>query len=320
MGIKILRQTISSTSTEPLPPPTTTEYGIIACDRAGSMYVGDSSNSPVEQMSVKKYSQTSNPNLLDNTNFFNPINQRNQTSYSNTDAAPKYSIDRWQVLGGTFDVQTRTYTSNSTLGIYGNQFRQYIPLESVSIGDTITVSSVINDTRQIFTTTIPQYGDTVADAPFLLETTWGGFKMITREAEHAALLTMVVNVSQSITVDWIKMEFGSFATPYVAKGYNEELTACLRYYQRLNMNFRGEAFNVGDGEKYFTTISFYPMRVVPTITIASAHYWGGFSGLTCSIPRTDGVYNDRTLQLAVNATASNPGGAFTAVIVLEAEL
>lgn len=319
MGIKILRQTISSTSTEPLPPPTT-EYGIIACDRAGSMYVGDSSNSPVEQMSVKKYSQTSNPNLLDNTNFFNPINQRNQTSYSNTDAAPKYSIDRWQVLGGTFDVQTRTYTSNSTLGIYGNQFRQYIPLESVSIGDTITVSSVINDTRQIFTTTIPQYGDTVADAPFLLETTWGGFKMITREAEHAALLTMVVNVSQSITVDWIKMEFGNFATPYVPKGYNEELTACLRYYQRLNMNFRGEAFNVGDGEKYFTTISFYPMRVVPTITIASAHYWGGFSGLTCSIPQTDGVYNDRTLQLAVNATASNPGGAFTAVIVLEAEL
>ena len=284
------------------------------------MYVGDSSNSPVEQMSVKKYSQTSNPNLLDNTNFFNPINQRNQTSYSNTDAAPKYSIDRWQVLGGTFDVQTRTYTSNSTLGIYGNQFRQYIPLESVSIGDTITVSSVINDTRQIFTTTIPQYGDTVADAPFLLETTWGGFKMITREAEHAALLTMVVNVSQSITVDWIKMEFGNFATPYVPKGYNEELTACLRYYQRLNMNFRGEAFNVGDGEKYFTTISFYPMRVVPTITIASAHYWGGFSGLTCSIPQTDGVYNDRTLQLAVNATASNPGGAFTAVIVLEAEL
>lgn len=284
------------------------------------MYVGDSSNSPVEQMSVKKYSQTSNPNLLDNTNFFNPINQRNQTSYRNTDAAPKYSIDRWQVLGGTFDVQTRTYTSNSTLGIYGNQFRQYIPLESVSIGDTITVSSVINDTRHVFTTTIPQYGDSVTGAPFLLETTWGGFKMITREAEHAALLTMVVNVSQSITVDWIKMELGNFATPYVAKGYNEELTACLRYYQRLNMNFRGEAFNVGDGEKYFTTISFYPMRVVPTITIDSAHYWGGFSGLTCSIPQTDGVYNDRTLQLAVNATASNPGGAFTAVIVLEAEL
>ena len=319
MGIKILRQTISSTSTEPLPPPTT-EYGIIACDRAGSMYVGDSSNSPVEQMSVKKYSQTSNPNLLDNTNFFNLVNQRNQTRYDNTTNVVENSVDRWQVLGGTFNVATRTYTSNDTLAGYGNQFRQYIPLGDISIGDTITVSSVINNIKYVFTTTVPEYGTTVTNAPFLLETTWGGFKMISQENRNATLLSLVVNVSQSITVDWIKMEFGSFATPYVAKGYNEELTACLRYYQRLNMNFRGEAFNVGDGEKYFTTISFYPMRVVPTITIASAHYWGGFSGLTCSIPKTDGVYNDRTLQLTVNATASNPGGAFTAVIVLEAEL
>lgn len=267
MGIKILRQTISSTSTEPLPPPTT-EYGIIACDRAGSMYVGDSSNSPVEQMSVKKYSQTSNPNLLDNTNFFNPINQRNQTSYSNTDAAPKYSIDRWQVLGGTFDVQTRTYTSNSTLGIYGNQFRQYIPLENVSIGDTITVSSVINDTRHVFTTTIPQYGVSVIGAPFLLETTWGGFKMITREAEHAALLTMVVNVSQSITVDWIKVEFGNFATPYVPKGYGAELTECMRYYQSISINLSiyGTAVDASYPDRLpFTYLQ--KMRIVPTATL-----------------------------------------------------
>lgn len=283
------------------------------------MYVGDSSNSPVEQMSVKKYSQTSNPNLLDNTNFFNPINQRNQTSYSNTAAAPKYSIDRWQVLGGTFDVQTRTYTSNSTLGIYGNQFRQYIPLGDISIGDTITVSSVVNNTKYVFTTTVPQYGVTVANAPFLLETTWGGFKIITREEQHAVLLSMVVNVSQSITIDWIKMEFGNFATPYVPKGYGAELAECLRYYQKLNINYRGEAFNVGDGEKYFTTISFYPMRTIPSVNIISQHYLGGFSGLSASVPQTDGVYNNRTLQLTLNATAQNPGGAVTGVIELSSD-
>lgn len=238
------------------------------------MYVGDSSNSPVEQMSVKKYSQTSNPNLLDNTNFFNPINQRNQTSYSNTDAAPKYSIDRWQVLGGTFDVQTRTYTSNSTLGIYGNQFRQYIPLENVSIGDTITVSSVINDTRHVFTTTIPQYGDAVADAPFLLETTWGGFKMITREAEHAALLTMVVNVSQSITVDWIKMEFGNFATPYVPKGYGAELAECLRYFQRVYADWRIYP-TLKDMPYRFSQSTLQVMRIKPTISAHGTPYTFG---------------------------------------------
>lgn len=302
MGIKILRQTISSTSTEPLPPPTT-EYGIIACDRAGSMYVGDSSNSPVEQMSVKKYSQTSNPNLLDNTNFFNPINQRNQTSYSNTDAAPKYSIDRWQVLGGTFDVQTRTYTSNSTLGIYGNQFRQYIPLENVSIGDTITVSSVINDTRQIFTTTIPQYGDTVADAPFLLETTWGGFKMITRKAEHAALLTMVVNVSQSITVDWIKMEFGNFATPYVPKGYGAELAECLRYFQRVYADWRIYP-TLKDMPYRFSQSTLQVMRIKPTISAHGTPYTFG-----CTINALDAQPMAFTVETKITERGQNAAAA-----------
>lgn len=267
------------------------------------MYVGDSSNSPVEQMSVKKYSQTSNPNLLDNTNFFNPINQRNQTSYSNTDAAPKYSIDRWQVLGGTFDVQTRTYTSNSTLGIYGNQFRQYIPLESVSIGDTITVSSVINDTRQIFTTTIPQYGDTVADAPFLLETTWGGFKMITREAEHAALLTMVVNVSQSITVDWIKMEFGNFATPYVPKGYGAELAECLRYFQRVYADWRIYP-TLKDVPYRFSQSTLQVMRIKPTISAHSTPYTFG-----CTINALDAQPMTFTVETKITERGQNAGAA-----------
>lgn len=267
------------------------------------MYVGDSSNSPVEQMSVKKYSQTSNPNLLDNTNFFNPINQRNQTSYSNTDAAPKYSIDRWQVLGGTFDVQTRTYTSNSTLGIYGNQFRQYIPLENVSIGDTITVSSVINDTRQIFTTTIPQYGDSVADAPFLLETTWGGFKMITREAEHAALLTMVVNVSQSITVDWIKMEFGNFATPYVPKGYGAELAECLRYFQRVYADWRIYP-TLKDMPYRFSQSTLQVMRIKPTISAHGTPYTFG-----CTINALDAQPMAFTVETKITEQGQNSAAA-----------
>lgn len=267
------------------------------------MYVGDSSNSPVEQMSVKKYSQTSNPNLLDNTNFFNPINQRNRTSYSNTDAAPKYSIDRWQVLGGTFDVQTRTYTSNSTLGIYGNQFRQYIPLENVSIGDTITVSSVINDTRQIFTTTIPQYGDSVNNAPFLLETTWGGFKMITREAEHAALLTMVVNVSQSITVDWIKMELGNFATPYVPKGYGAELAECLRYFQRVYADWRIYP-TLKDVPYRFSQSTLQVMRIKPTISAHGTPYTFG-----CTINALDAQPMAFTVETKITERGQNAAAA-----------
>lgn len=267
------------------------------------MYVGDSSNSPVEQMSVKKYSQTSNPNLLDNTNFFNPINQRNQTSYSNTDAAPKYSIDRWQVLGGTFDVSTRTYTSNSTLGPYGNQFRQYIPLGDISIGDTITVSSVINNTKYVFTTTVPQYGDTVTNAPFLLETTWGGFKIITREEQHAVLLTMVVNVSQSITVDWIKMEFGNFATPYVPKGYGAELAECLRYFQRVYADWRIYP-TLKDMPYRFSQSTLQVMRIKPTISAHGTPYTFG-----CTINALDAQPMAFTVETKITERGQNAAAA-----------
>lgn len=267
------------------------------------MYVGDSSNSPVEQMSVKKYSQTSNPNLLDNTNFFNPINQRNQTSYSNTDAAPKYSIDRWQVLGGTFDVSTRTYTSNSTLGPYGNQFRQYIPLGDISIGDTITVSSVINNTKYVFTTTVPQYGDTVTNAPFLLETTWGGFKIITREEQHAVLLTMVVNVSQSITVDWIKIEFGNFATPYVPKEYSVELSECLRYFQRVYADWRIYP-TLKDVPYRFSQSTLQVMRIKPTISAHGTPYTFG-----CTINALDARPMAFTVETKITEKGQTSGAA-----------
>lgn len=267
------------------------------------MYVGDSSNSPVEQMSVKKYSQTSNPNLLDNTNFFNPINQRNQTSYSNTDAAPKYSIDRWQVLGGTFDVSTRTYTSNSTLGPYGNQFRQYIPLGDISIGDTITVSSVVNNTKYVFTTTVPQYGDTVTNAPFLLETTWGGLKIITREEQHAVLLTMVVNVSQSITVDWIKMEFGNFATPYVPKGYGAELAECLRYFQRVYADWRIYP-TLKDMPYRFSQSTLQVMRIKPTISAHGTPYTFG-----CTINALDAQPMAFTVETKITERGQNAAAA-----------
>lgn len=82
--------------------------------------------------------------------------------------------------------------------------------------------------------------------------------MITRKAEHAALLTMVVNVSQSITVDWIKMELGNFATQYVSKEYGTELTECMRYYQKIALSVGQDRSNY----KYIPTL--LPMRTTPT--------------------------------------------------------
>lgn len=67
----------------------------------------------------------------------------------------------------------------------------------------------------------------------------------------------------TVTLNWVKLEIGEEATPYVPKGYGEELLACMRYYQ-----VTGAAFCAG----YITaqTASFTytmptPMRTTPTI-------------------------------------------------------
>lgn len=293
-------------------------YGNIASNKNGKLYAGDSSNSPIGMLDEKTYNQVGNPNLLDNSDFTNAVKQRGDTIFDRNG----YCIDRWQVFESIYDSTTRTVTADDVVESYGSQLRQIIDPSVLGEGDTISVSAYVNDTLYKFTTTITVFSDSglILDAPYALETSWGGFKIVLFAHRPEVFFTMFLKPSQKITVNWAKIERGTSVTSYVPKGYGAELSECLRYYQKFNINYRGEAFNVGDGERYYTTLSFYPMRKIPTVNIVSQNYWGGFSGLAVNVEQTDGVYNDRTLRLALNATAQNPGGAVTGVIELSADL
>ena len=79
------------------------------------------------------FSYISNPNLLDNWYFGNPVNQRGQTSYSK---AWIYTIDRWQVS------QNTTLTvNNGSVSLNGGYW--FEPLEEIVDalrGRTVTIS------------------------------------------------------------------------------------------------------------------------------------------------------------------------------------
>ena len=72
-------------------------------------------------------------NLLDNSDFRNPVNQRGVTSY--TEYTSKYTIDRWKtygqvdVLGGCI-----AFTNMGTSG--ANNFYQYFPVGTIVAGKT----------------------------------------------------------------------------------------------------------------------------------------------------------------------------------------
>ena len=121
------------------------------------------------------YNQVGNPNLLDNSDFTNPVNQRNKTEFD----INGYCIDRWQIFESTYNVNTRVVKSDSTVGEFGSQFRQIVNTDLLTIGDIVTVSAYVNNTKHSFTKTIQSstWGS-IKDAPYDLETSWGGFKLV----------------------------------------------------------------------------------------------------------------------------------------------
>ncbi len=65
------------------------------------------------------------------------------------------------------------------------------------------------------------------------------------------------------TINWIKLEVGEEATPYVPKGYGEELLACMRYYQVTGNIFLPGYITVGGAScSYVPPV---PLRTTPTL-------------------------------------------------------
>lgn len=239
--------------------PPSLAYGNIASNKNGKLYAGDSSNSPIGMLDERTYNQVGNPNLLDNSDFTNAVKQRGDTIFDRNG----YCVDRWQVFESTYDTTTRTVTADDVVESYGSQFRQIIDPSVLCEGDTISVSAYVNNTLYKFTTTITTFSDSglISDAPYALETSWGGFKIVLFSHRPEIFFVMFLNPSQKITVNWAKLERGASVTPYVPKGYWQELSECLRYYQTI-------AFSVGADRatyKYIPTLT--PMRTTPTCTL-----------------------------------------------------
>lgn len=83
-----------------------------------------------------------NPNLLENWFFSNPVDQKGATLYSGA----KYTIDRWKMNSSTGEVAYFPNNKDSGLSVYfGTNFTVfYQPLESWPTG-TVTLSALITD-------------------------------------------------------------------------------------------------------------------------------------------------------------------------------
>lgn len=122
-----------------------------------------------------------------------------------------------------------------------------------------------------------------------------------------------------LTVNYIKWEKGSVATPYVPKAFNDEFLECLRYF----------VGGVGIGSAGIVSGSTFrvliptpvPMRTAPSVTVKVADnvvYNGTFKALNTTVSNITRQRNGIHLHIGMAASGVNnyPGIAYVCYLIL----
>lgn len=207
-------------------------------------------------------------NLLDGSDFRNPVNQRGQTSYKGAG----YGIDRWAISSeawmvsvedGYIEVSDNPDSSSTATGM----FRQYIKVDESLRGKTVTFAAKTmgKDVRLNINNAKTGYYSTEA-----VESDWI-VRTITMDVPSDADTIFVALQSRNATkyrAAWAALYEGEYTVDtlpeYRPKGYAVELLACMRYYiEDVGRYIHGVV--LADGTIRAAINIPVPMRVTPTV-------------------------------------------------------
>ncbi len=237
----------------------------------------------------------SNPNLLINSNFKNPINQRGKSIYDSLD---QYTIDRWYKQNGT------VFVRNGYIELYRtgheNSFCQFVELDEVEQTFTFSVCTAEN---KIYSNT--QYIKDVDNTYSYTEVEEYKIRM-SYDSSRKLLKTEIYcdgsNDSAILKLKWAKLEYGEIATRYVSPNLVENLLKCQRYYYRINRGtydsiiYLGIAISTTNKRFFYLTLALpVEMRVDPTLDFGD--------GLECELPSNSVIH---TANISIQRSTHSP--------------
>lgn len=209
-------------------------------------------------------------NLLDNSDFKNPVNQRGATTVS----AGGYFIDRWAVKQSGMSAalgQSGMTISNSRSDNTAGYIEQVLPDNVVNstthAGKAYTIAAKANGKIDCATATIPNSATINVDSvnQIVLLYSQSAAKWVAR---------CIVNQSgHQMTIEWMALYEGSYTAdtlpPYQPKGYAAELAECKRYYELLDSGTSQFVRAYKDDVIAFC-VDYYEKRAVPVISMTGA--------------------------------------------------
>ena len=213
-------------------------------------------------------------NLLDNSDFRNPVNQRGQKVYSFDNG---YAIDRWR-LHWTGDGSLTLNDGYISLSrpIHTAYLFQNLPLELGLIGKTVTVAAKVRGSSYVgfcFNDGSTREGASISDS---------GWTILTKTIQVPAysydncILNGVelANIpDKNFDIKWVALYEGEYTSEtlpeYQPKGYDYELSVCRCYYRHAEWLNCVKTVNT-----LFSISQSISMRVQPTITAVQFSVYG----------------------------------------------
>ena len=197
-------------------------------------------------------------NLLDNSDFTNPVNQRGQTDYTSNG----YTIDRWELYFGAVGVSSLGYITTS------GQMYQKIAIPT----DKVYTFAIENDAGIAVVTGIPANG--------IHSATLGN--ALIKLATIGEYVEVVIEPSEGYNIAcayWAALYEGSYTAdtlpPYVPK--ENEIVSCREYYREYGDDGIYCYCYTND---YLTGFDFdIPMRIAPSILECSILRLNGFESM-----------------------------------------
>lgn len=172
-------------------------------------------------------------NLLDNSNFAMPVNQRGDTSYSSNG----YTIDRWKITNSTtqVDVNDGYITVKALSGGIG-YFRQQFE-KPITTG-VFTLAICVRGTgqgRMYFTTANGSSG--TGSVTFNASSDWQVICLTSDATSGTGVpdqFTIRADDANGFDIKWAALYAGEYTaetlSPYMPKGYAHELLECQRHF------------------------------------------------------------------------------------------
>lgn len=198
-------------------------------------------------------------NLLDNSDFRNPVNQRGSSNY----ASEGYTVDRWRL---STDVASNSVSlvdgglalKKGTSGQYFT-FLQRTESANMNVVNTFAICDSNNDIYVLHSVPNDRIENVVEFGT-----------MIVNQTGDATTCSVTLNNGREITLKWAALYEGEYTAetlpPYVPKGYSAELAECERYYREIPAGSSLCGVIMGDGAQI--TVNYpHNMRVNPTVIV-----------------------------------------------------